>query len=101
MRTILILAAMLVTSFITTVSVADEGHKQCGIIASLTGDYFVQRLDGKTKAEMQQETPPEFINSEFFRIVDLAINLAFNFDESLNEDQVETQVYDSCISNHP
>jgi len=94
-------AALLVTCFTTTVTLAEDGHKQCGMIASLTGDYFVQRLEGKTKAQMQQETPPEFINSEFFRIVDLAINLAFNFDGSLNEDQVETQVYDSCIQNHP
>ncbi|MTI64827.1 hypothetical protein [Methylophaga sp.] len=101
MRTKLIPAALLATSLMTTAAMAEDGHKQCGMIASLTGDYFVQRLEGKTKDQMQQETPPEFINSEFFRIVDLAINLAFSFDESLNEDQVESQVYDSCIRNHP
>jgi hypothetical protein len=101
MRTKLIPAALLATSLMATAAMAEDGHKQCGMIASLTGDYFVQRLEGKTKDQMQQETPPEFINSEFFRIVDLAINLAFSFDESLNEDQVESQVYDSCIRNHP
>lgn len=97
----LISAALLAASLFSLPVLAQDGHKQCGLIASLTGDYFVQRLEGKTQAEMQQETPPEFINSEFFRTVDLAINLAFSFDASMNEDQVETEVYDSCIRNHP
>lgn len=101
MRIKLIFAALLTASITVSPANAQDGHKQCGMIASLTGDYFVQRLEGKTKGEMQQETPPEFINSEFFRTVDLAINLAFTFDESMNEDQVETQVYDGCIRNHP
>ncbi len=101
MQTKLILAAVVTLIFSSAAALAQDGHKQCGMIASLTGDYYVQRLEGKSKAQMQQETPPEFINSEFFRTVDLAINLAFTFDDSLNEDQVETQVYDSCISHHP
>lgn len=93
--------ALLMTGFFSASVMAQDEHKQCAMIASLTGDYYAQRLEGKSKADMQQSTPPEFINSDFFRIVDLAINLAFNFDDSLNEDQVETQVYDSCMRNKP
>lgn len=80
---------------------AQDSTMQCDMIAALTGDYYAQRLSGKTKQDLQQEAPPEFIDSEFFRTIDLAINLAFSVDESMSEDQVETQVYDSCMRHHP
>ncbi len=76
----------------------DEPDKQCLQISSLTGDYFAQRLEGKTKGEMQQATPPEFMHTAFFRVIDLAINLAFTFPESQSEEQVERVVYDNCLA---
>lgn len=96
LSTILITASMLATPVM-----ADEPHKQCQMIAALTGDYYAQRLAGKDKAQIQHEIPLEFMNSDFLRLVDLAINLAFSVELSLNEDQVETQVYDSCVRHSP
>lgn len=92
--------AVLMSLFATSAG-GQEAAKQCEMISALTGDYYVQRQAGKQKQELQQSTPPAFADSEFARTIDLAINLAFKFDESLNEDQVETRVYDSCMKNHP
>ena len=91
--------AILATALTSTTVSAQEANLQCEMISALTGDYYAQRLEGKTKEEIQQATPPEFVDSEFLRVVDLAINLAFSFETNLNEDKVETQVYDSCLRN--
>lgn len=76
---------------------AQQAAKQCEMIAAMTGDYYAQRQAGKAKQELEQSLPPAFADSEFERTAKLAINLAFNVEESLNEDQVETRVYDSCM----
>lgn len=91
--------ALMASALTATSASAQDDNLQCEMISALTGDYYAQRLEGKTKDEMQQATPPEFVDSEFLRVVDLAINLAFSFEASLSEDQVETQVYDSCLRN--
>lgn len=80
---------------------AQEADKQCEIISVLTRDYFAQRLEGKSMEDMQENIPPQFIGSQFARQMDLAMKLAFTFDESLNEDQVETVVFDNCMRHHP
>lgn len=80
---------------------AQEADKQCEAISAMTGDYFARRMDGESKQQMQQNTPPEFMGTQFFRQIDLAINLAFSFDESMSEDQVETVVFDHCMQQHP
>jgi hypothetical protein len=76
---------------------AQQAAKQCEMISAMTGDYYAQRQAGKAKQEMQEALPPAFADSEFERTATLAINLAFNVDASLNEDQVETRVFDSCM----
>lgn len=88
---------LLLVLYSASVVAEDEPDKQCLQISSLTGDYFAQRLDGKTMGEMQQATPPEFMHTEFFKMIDLAINLAFTFSESQTEEQVEQAVYDNCL----
>lgn len=92
------LAPVLLSMMLTQPAMAeDEAHKQCLQISSLTGDYFAQRLAGKTKSEMQQATPPEFMHTEFFRTIDLAIHLAFSFPTSQSEEQIEKAVYEQCL----
>mgnify|MGYP005873417147 CR=1 FL=1 len=76
---------------------ANDLTRQCEIISALTGDYYAQRLAGKSKQDLQQNTPPEFVDGEFFRTIDLAINLAFSFNDNRTEDSVEETVYHSCI----
>lgn len=76
---------------------ANDPTQQCEMISALTGDYYAQRLAGKTKQDLQQNTPPEFVDGEFFRTIDLAINLAFSFNDNRTEDEVEETVYHSCM----
>ena len=94
--TTLVIGGLFMSSFALAETPA---MKQCTQISSLTGDYFAQRLEGKTKGEMQQATPPEFMHTEFFRMIDLAINLAFTFPETEKEENVEAMVYDNCLAN--
>ena len=99
-----LLIPWLLTSAMLSVTyplMAQEAAKQCESIAAMTGDFYFQRSEGKTKQEMQQNTPPEIRATQFYRSVDLAINLAFTFDPSLSEDQVETLVFDHCMKQHP
>jgi hypothetical protein len=51
--------------------------------------------------DLKQDTPAEFAGTDFARTIDLALMLAFSLDDSLSEDQVQTQVYDSCLRNRP
>lgn len=78
---------------------AQVDNKQCELIAGLTGDYYAQRLDGKTQQQLESETPSEFANLDFLRTIDLAINLAFSFPADKTETAVEETVYASCIKN--
>lgn len=70
---------LLLVLYSAAVVAEDEPDKQCLQISSLTGDYFAQRLEGKTMGEMQQATPPEFMHTEFFKVIDLAINSHLRF----------------------
>lgn len=80
---------------------AQSAEQQCEMIAALTSDFYLHRQEGKTLDELKQDTPPEFIGTDFARTIDLALMLAFSMDESLNDDQVETQVFESCLRNIP
>lgn len=75
---------------------AQSENKECEMIANLTGDYFHHKQTGKSKAEVQQSLRPEFANSEFLRIADLAINLAYTFSDDLTEEHVVQQVFEGC-----
>lgn len=88
--------ALLSVSHSATVLAA---NKQCELIAGLTGDYYAQRLEGKTQQQLESETPPEFVNLDFLRTIDLAINLAFSFPPDKTETEVEERVFASCIKN--
>jgi len=74
-------------------------NKQCELIAGLTGDYYAQRLEGKTQQQLESETPSEFANLDFLRTIDLAINLASSFSPDKTETEVEEMVFASCIKN--
>ncbi len=78
-------------------SSAQAENKQCELIASLTGDYYAQRLAGKTQEQLESEAPSEFAHLDFIRTIDLAINLAFSFPPDKAEAEVEQTVFDSCI----
>lgn len=93
--------AILALGLFSLPAMAQEAGKQCRMISALTGDYYVQRQAGKQQQELQQNVPPAFADSEFERTIELAIALAFSLDPSLNEDQVETRVFDSCMKSHP
>lgn len=98
MRASLLSMIVMLTVFSTGVH-AQSAEQQCQMIAALTGDFYVHRQEGKTLDELKQETPPEFMGTDFARTIDLALMLAFSMDMSSNDDQVETQVYDSCLRN--
>lgn len=91
----LIFIALLSASHIATA----QENKQCELIAGLTGDYYAQRLDGKTQQQLESETPSEFANLDFLRTIDLAINLAFTFTPDKTEAEIEEAVFASCIKN--
>jgi hypothetical protein len=80
---------------------AQSAEEQCQMIAALSSDFYSQRQNGKTLDGLKQDTPPEFTGTEFARTIDLALLLAFSLDGSLSEDQVNKQVYDSCMRNRP
>ncbi|WP_438969835.1 hypothetical protein [Methylophaga sp.] len=93
------LKSSLLIALLTTLSsnaFAQQQNKQCELIAGLTGDYYAQRLEGKTQQQLQSETPSEFANLDFIRTIDLAINLAFSFPEDKSEQEVEETVFASC-----
>lgn len=83
-------------AFSMTSSVQAE-NKQCELIASLTGDYYAQRLQGKTQGQLESEAPSEFANLDFLRTIDLAINLAFSFSPDKTETEIEQTVFASCV----
>jgi len=88
---------VLVMLGLSSVSVAQPENKQCELISELTGDYYVQRLEGKTRQQLEQNTPSEFANLDFLRTINLAINLAFSFPQDKTEQQVEESVYATCL----
>lgn len=96
----LILSTLLYVS-LSLPLLAQDSEKQCQMIAALTGDFYHHRQEGRTLDELRQDTPAEFAGTEFARSIDLALMLAFSLEKSLNNDQVETQVYDSCVRNSP
>lgn len=100
MRCSFILSLLLYTA-VSSAAQAQDAAEQCQMIAALTGDFYSHRQEGKSLDELRQGTPPEFNGTEFARTIDLALMLAFSMDASLNNDQVETQVYDSCLRNSP
>jgi hypothetical protein len=81
----------------SAVVVAEPQNKQCELIAGLTGDYYAQRLEGKTQQDLEQDTPAEFANLDFLRTIDLAINLAFSMPDDKTEQEVEETVYGTCL----
>lgn len=89
------------SSVFSSVLHAQSAEEQCQMIAALTGDFYSHRQEGKSLENLKQDTPPEFSGTDFARTIDLALMLAFSVDESLDNDQVETQVYDSCLRNRP
>lgn len=74
----------------------EPDNKQCETISALTGDYYHHKQSGKTKQEVQQTLRPDFMNEEFIRTVDLAINLAYTFPDDLQESDVEAKVFAGC-----
>ncbi|MCX4188956.1 hypothetical protein [Methylophaga sp. OBS3] len=75
---------------------AEMDNQQCLTISALAGDYYHHKQAGKTKEEVQQTLRPEFMNDEFIRMIDLAINLAYTFPDGLPETEVEAKVYEGC-----
>lgn len=74
----------------------EPNNQQCETISALTGDYYHHKQSGKSKQEVQQTLRPDFMNDEFIRTVDLAINLAYTFPDGLQESDVEAQVFAGC-----
>lgn len=89
--------SILALCFFSMPAGAQQAGKQCEMISAMTGDYYAQRQAGKAKQELEQALPPAFADSEFERTAKLAINLAYQVDDSLNEDQVETRIFDTCM----
>lgn len=71
-------------------------NKQCEMISALTGDFYHQKQSGKSKEQVKQTLRPDFMNDEFIRTTDLAINLAFTFPDDLQESDVEDKVFAGC-----
>lgn len=71
-------------------------NKQCEMISALTGDYYHHKQSGKSKEQVKQTLRPDFMNDEFIRTTDLAINLAYTFPDGLHESDVEAKVFASC-----
>ncbi len=69
---------------------------QCEMISALTGDYYYQKQSGKSKEQVKQTLQPDFMNDEFIRTTDLAINLAYTFPDGLQESDVEAKVFAGC-----
>lgn len=76
---------------------SENPNAQCEMIAALTGDFYANKQQGMSKQETRTQGMPEFSNNEFLRTVDLAINMAYAFDDGLEESRVESQVYDECL----
>lgn len=96
----MIFKSSLFLAIVTTFSVNLSAHaenKQCELIAGLTGDYYAQRLEGKSQQELEAETPSEFANLDFIRTIELARNLAFSFADDKTEKEVEDTVFAACI----
>lgn len=71
-------------------------NKQCETISALTGDYYHHKQSGKSKQEVLKTLRPDFMNDEFIRTVDLAINLAYTFPDGMQESDVESTVFNGC-----
>ncbi len=69
---------------------------QCEMISALTGDYYYQKQSGKSKEQVKQTLQTDFMNDEFIRTTDLAINLAYTFPDGLQESDVEAKVFAGC-----
>lgn len=95
------IALLALTALISPSVQAQTAEEQCQMIAALSGDFYSQRQNGKNLEELKQDTPPEFANTDFARTIDLALLLAFSLEDSLGEEEVETQVYDSCLRHQP
>lgn len=74
----------------------DQVNEQCEMISALTGDYYHHKQSGKSKEEVLQTMRPDFMNDEFVRTADLAINLAYTFPDGLQESDVEAKVFEGC-----
>ncbi len=74
----------------------DQVNEQCEMISALTGDYYHHKQSGKSKQEVQQTMRPDFMNDEFVRTADLAIDLAYTFPDGLQESDVEAKVFEGC-----
>lgn len=76
---------------------SEKTNAQCEMIAALTGDFYANKQQGMSKQETRAQGMPEIANDEFLRTVDLAINMAYAFDDGLAESEVESQVYGECL----
>jgi len=74
----------------------EPDNRQCEMISALTGDYYYQKQSGKSKEQVKQTLQPDFMNDEFIRTSDLAINLAYTFPDGLQESDVEAKVFAGC-----
>lgn len=97
----LTIAVLCVVTGVSPALQAQSAEEQCQMIAALSSDFYSHRQSGKTMDDLKQDTPAEFAGTDFARTIDLALMLAFSLDDSLSEDQVQTQVYDSCLRNRP
>jgi hypothetical protein len=78
------------------IGLGEPDNKQCDTIAALTGDYYHHKQSGKSKEQVQETLRPDFMNDEFIRTMDLAINLAYTFPDGMQETEVEAKVYEGC-----
>lgn len=100
-QALITIAGMLLLVFFMPVIAGANGdnpNTQCEMIAALTGDYYANKQAGLSKEETRAQGMPEFANDEFLRTVDLAISMAYAFEEGLSESEVEKQVYDECLN---
>ncbi len=79
-----------------SMGLGEPDNKQCEMISALAGDFYHQKQSGKSKEQVKQTQRPDFMNDEFIRITDLAINLAYTFPDGLQESDVEAKVFSGC-----
>lgn len=96
------LAAILMVASFTPVASAggnteENPNAQCQMISALTGDFYANKQDGLSKEEARAQGMPEFANASFLRTADLALNMAYAFDEGMQESEIESQVYQECL----
>lgn len=95
-------AALILASGIpaNAATISDEQipNTQCQMISALTGDFYANKQDGLSKQEARSQGMPKFANASFLRTADLAINMAYAFDEDMRESEVEERVYEECLN---